>query len=313
MSARAKKKLEPEPAELSLAAKAQLAAIWVNTCMAVQLATRDPSGIAGFMTARGRLPKLEDKRKPWSFRGWLLPYVIDVWPICGRAGRWGWWLEAMETGELPGPIPRLDFQEPSRAAENNLERCAQRLSQEVWGSSVPGLLIDWLAWGLAVSDEPARLRPDAEEWLYRELCVDTWLEHPADYLGWIMCEYKGRGKDPTGFFPTPMGVTQLMAEIVAHDTRNVFASVNDPCVGTGRMLLAAANFSVRLSGQDINPVCVKATLVNGALYAPWLAFPLPKMRGEGEAAELPLGLAAPTFDEAGQGLLFPVTLKGDGS
>jgi hypothetical protein len=53
-------------------------------------------------------------------------------------------------------------------------------------------------------------------------------------------------------------------------------SVCDPCVGSGRMLLHASNFSLNLWGQDIDPVAVAMCKINGALYAPWLAFPLPE-------------------------------------
>lgn len=28
-----------------------------------------------------------------------------------------------------------------------------------------------------------------------------------------------------------------------------------------------------MKGVDINPRCVQATLINGAVYAPWIAFP----------------------------------------
>ena len=52
-------------------------------------------------------------------------------------------------------------------------------------------------------------------------------------------------------------------------------TVMDPCVGTGRMLLAASNHSYRLYGCDINPTVIKATLINGFLYAPWLVRPFP--------------------------------------
>jgi hypothetical protein len=41
------------------------------------------------------------------------------------------------------------------------------------------------------------------------------------------------------------------------------------------MLLAASNHSYRLYGCDINPTVIKATLVNGFLYAPWLVRPFP--------------------------------------
>jgi hypothetical protein len=52
-------------------------------------------------------------------------------------------------------------------------------------------------------------------------------------------------------------------------------SIADPCVGSGRMLLHGSTFSLRLSGQDVDPLAVAMCKVNGALYAPWMAFPLP--------------------------------------
>ena len=51
--------------------------------------------------------------------------------------------------------------------------------------------------------------------------------------------------------------------------------VYDPALGTGRMLLHASNYSLRLYGQDIDPLVVKICKINGALYAPWMTFPLP--------------------------------------
>jgi hypothetical protein len=42
------------------------------------------------------------------------------------------------------------------------------------------------------------------------------------------------------------------------------------------MLLVAGNRSLRLYGQDINARCCAATLINGALYCPWIAFPFPE-------------------------------------
>ncbi len=52
-------------------------------------------------------------------------------------------------------------------------------------------------------------------------------------------------------------------------------SVNDPCVGSGRMLLHASNHVLRLFGQDIDSLAIAMCKINGALYAPWLSFPLP--------------------------------------
>ena len=43
------------------------------------------------------------------------------------------------------------------------------------------------------------------------------------------------------------------------------------------MLLHASNYSLRLYGMDIDPLVVKISKINGALYAPWMSFPLPAL------------------------------------
>jgi hypothetical protein len=85
-------------------------------------------------------------------------------------------------------------------------------------------------------------------------------------------------------------------------------------VGTGRLLLHASNHSLNLWGQDVDPLVVALCKVNGALYAPWLAFPLPEaILGCGfvpPPASLPVpgppppGVPLFRVDDRGQGLLF---------
>jgi len=70
-------------------------------------------------------------------------------------------------------------------------------------------------------------------------------------------------------------VRLTLHDLAAADNDLRLKSVCDPCVGSGRMLLHASNFSLRLYGQDIDPVAISMCKTNGALYAPWLAFPLP--------------------------------------
>jgi hypothetical protein len=100
-------------------------------------------------------------------------------------------------------------------------------------------------------------------------------QHPYDYWGDLLAEnlYGKR----QGFFPTPHPVAELIAQMTIGmgdgDTRAL--TVMDPCVGTGRLLLHASNFSLRLYGQDIDPTLCLATLVNGYIFAPWLVRPLP--------------------------------------
>lgn len=40
-------------------------------------------------------------------------------------------------------------------------------------------------------------------------------------------------------------------------------------------MLHAAQYSLRLYGVDIDPMVLAACKINGALYAPWLSYPLP--------------------------------------
>ena len=294
---------------------------WSNLVLAVQLATGSGGGIAAFLAAHLRTPALEDDRKPWSFRGWLLPYAIDlVLAVAPREpkalgdisypGRWGYWLEAVATGKLPeAGIPQVDFSHGSDRGRSNMERCAAIIGHSEGFSSADSLMIDWLAWSLAVTDEPPRVSEATSEELYRTFCVDEWHADPSDYLGWLMCEHKGRGVDPTGFFPTPQCVVDTMVAMSFGDMPredHAVKSVCDPCVGTGRFLLAASNYSLRLYGQDINARCVLATLINGAVYAPWLAFPIPWLKDAGavESGRLRSGPPVMQVDDAGQGFLF---------
>lgn len=286
-----------------------------DLCAALALATRSVDGIAGH-ALRGRFPHIGDDVNPWRVRGWLLPHVMDLLPPetgIGR-GRWAYWLRCIADGRLPDePLPRVEFrchEDASRtAAGKMLAKCVSIIEEMGgrWRSEATSQLIDWLAFALHVSAEEPRLPDELQERLYRHggFCLDPMLEEPADYFGWLLSECKGRGKDPAGFYPTPMSLVLTMAATTfpeGEDCRRM--TVCDPCVGTGRMLLVASNWSMRLSGQDIDRRCVLATLINGALYAPWLAFPLPdgmfNVPEEDHAAA-----AVGAFDQAGQGLLFP--------
>lgn len=94
----------------------------------------------------------------------------------------------------------------------------------------------------------------------------------GDYYGYEIT--KGL-RDKSGYFPTPQNVCNMMVEMTMTNAE-LTASVNDPCVGSGRMLLSASNKALFLSGNDINPVCVRMTLVNGYLFAPQIVAPPPQ-------------------------------------
>lgn len=135
---------------------------------------------------------------------------------------------------------------------------------------------------MAISRKPPKLRrDDAAEKLYRGIDLGVLLEEPHDYFGTFICERKAKAWNPTAFFPTPHHLVEAMTHLAfegrgsdGRDTRTLTA--NDPAVGSGRMLLHASNYSLRLSGQDIDPVVLCCCLINGVLYAPWMSFPLPE-------------------------------------
>ena len=115
---------------------------------------------------------------------------------------------------------------------------------------------------------------------------------PSDYLGDVLAESQyGRRQ---GFFPTPHTVAECLALVnFSADEDHRLERVVDPCVGTGRLLLHASNFSLRLYGADIDATLTRACLVNGYLYAPWLVRPLGWLDGLGEVPE-----PAEAIDEA---------------
>jgi hypothetical protein len=89
-----------------------------------------------------------------------------------------------------------------------------------------------------------------------------------------------------------------------------------PSTGSSPGVAEASNWSLRLSGQDIDPLVLGCLRINAALYAPWLLRPYPEAffaeadaeRGAGEAPVLVPAAPAPVLPPAPlpgeQGALF---------
>ncbi len=212
--------------------------------------------------------------------GWLLSFLLfaedALW------GRWHHWHDTMLAGRIIGSIPVIDWESgpaARRMLEASLNHITQHGSWQGWGSwQVFDYFMDWLLHGLGHSGQPQP--PDepngcsgASDRLYQVFNLETLLAWPHDYLGEILAE--NRHGQHLGFYPTPMEVARMMAAMTLGGEDARTKSVCDPCVGTGRLLLAASNHSYRLYGSDINPTVIKATLFNGYLYAPWLVRPFP--------------------------------------
>jgi N-6 DNA Methylase len=284
------------------------------------MAALDPRpDLGAFLAHRLRLPRLGDARPPWRYRGWLLAYVIVLHERVPAVGdRWGYYLRTREAGRLlDEPVPPVAFGPPDERVFRLLHDWSRLVGRDGGGWGDFRTLLDWLCWGLALSRDEPRLADAANEQLYRRVDLGPLLERPHDYLGEYAARGKAKGWNPTGFYATPHPVVECMARRALHDAgadgrdpRTL--RVCDPAVGSGRMLLHAANVSLCLYGQDLDPLAVAMCQVNGALYAPWLAFPLPASilgtRIEPPPAPLPvpqpLAVPAVRVDDDGQGLLF---------
>jgi N-6 DNA Methylase len=236
-----------------------------------------------FVHKHGRMPRLGDHPPPWRYRGWLLWYVIQLHALIPAvSNRWSYHLRTLEAGKLlDEPIPMIVFTSPDNKVFSLLQDWAKLIGYDCGGWSDFRTLLDWLCWALALSWEEPRPSEEVNDKLYRQVNLVPLMETPYDYLGQHVATSKARGWNPTGFYPTPHPVVELMVRMAMHDTRTGEGSdprtmsVADPCMGSGRMLLHASNLSLSLHGQDIDPLAVAMCKINGALYAPWLSFPFP--------------------------------------
>jgi len=220
------------------------------------------------------------ENSPKLSHGWLLPWLLASDDFLWQ--RWRHWYETMSAGRIIAPIPQIQWAS-NDAGFKMLDRSLTAISRygdwRGWGNwSAFDYFLDWLLYGFGHKGQP---RPPEEkneyegasDRLYQVFNLETLLAYPHDYFGDILAENQ-HGRH-LGFFPTPMHVSEFMALMTLGGSDARTKTVMDPCVGTGRMLLAASNHSYRLYGCDINPTVIKAALINGFLYAPWMVKPFP--------------------------------------
>jgi hypothetical protein len=216
--------------------------------------------------------------------GWLLSYVLDIDTILW--GRWDYWAETAFFQKLPDrPIPQISWvhgDDTSSIGYKHLSQCLNAITNcndwQGWGSwTHMDYFLDWLLFGLGHSGNPKLPKENNDQRgasmrLYQIFNVGILQCLPCDYFGTILADNEyGRSQ---GFYPTPECVVEMMVKMTMSGEDYRAKSVCDCCVGTGRMLLHASNHSMRLYGQDINATVIKATLINGYLYAPWMVRPL---------------------------------------
>ncbi len=220
--------------------------------------------------------------------GWMLPYLLQVEGLLW--GRWEYWSDLCNVEFLPKePIPQIHFGVSANRFDSScglrmLERCFNYVSPawRGWGTSTYlEYFLDWFLWSVGqTKNEPTPPvgAENANLLLYQAFDLWPMLLEPYDYFGNILAESNfGRG---ISFYPTPHNVVEMMVQMQFPVGDNRLLTVNDPCNGTGRMLLHASNHSLCLYGQDINGLVCKAAEVNGWLYAPWLVKPLNHLKPE---------------------------------
>src|SRR5690625_2250193 len=206
-------------------------------------------------------------------RGWLVKIMLEI----DRAvwGRWETWMR-VAGGERDVGIDPIPY-DRNPLADKMHKNCMESIMQHRgYDLRVVEYYVDWLLY--AFGDQTVKVLPKepkegASYRLYRTFCLEAAMLWPYDYLGELLAEMES-GK-VNGFFPTPHGICEMMVQMsLVGDNR--WKTFNDPCCGTGRLLLHAGNHTFLLSGQDVSGLVLKVTRVNGWLYVPWLVKPLPK-------------------------------------
>lgn len=254
--------------------------------------------------------------------GWFRPYLIEIDALLWR--RWAWWLDRLEAGTLgepqDHPIPQVPFAMSGVPGERPyerllMERCpdsaivgmlrenlgtrdeARAHVERVFGKAMfqyfarASDLLEWWLWGFG--SPRATKRPAIPEGaaitMYHELEMHRLVANPSD---WGALIYRLENKKGAAWFPTPLSITNCMVQMTFSDADrdgvdSRLMSVCDPCAGTGVMLLAASNYSVRLSGVDIDWSMVVATEWAAWLFMPWMI-----ANGEGRIREIDAAEAA---------------------
>lgn len=313
------------------------------------------------------LTDIANQKEAWRAHGWLIPCLIMGDPVFG-VGRVKWWLDGISDGEIPdGEIPELHFVHggsrcvrgglptipktrkggnngPPLSADGARKHIEDLISQLGGNWEAMLYFIRWLHWGLGLSSSLVKVpesnyAPDWGDILYKNFQLGRMQSADSDILGGILADRHSSGWNPNGFYPTPINVCEMMAKIVMGDISKIdhpgdarLQSVCDPCVGTGRMLLAASGQSLNLYGMDIDRTMVESCSINMALFSPWAVYMTENIKAkmsvdnsydgqvktirsmndarisQGHADALPPKKEI-LFDKHGQGSLFSVTAR----
>ncbi len=212
-----------------------------------------------------------------TFKGFLIPYLVVIDNTFNN-GRWRWWLQCLRTKHIPNEkLPQIRFShhagEPqAKEARKHIEDILNHLELKLGSWDSLNIFLQWLLWGFGEGDFP-KINEETHMWLYKTFNLGLLLRQPHDYFGSIISERKSGGNwNPHAFYPTPHNVVECMVQMQMPENdggKGIFSTCIDPCVGSGRMLMHAANHVLFLYGVDIDATMCNVSKVNMHLYAPW--------------------------------------------
>lgn len=222
-------------------------------------------------------PKIPIEEK--CYHGWLRPYAFLSETVIN--GRWAYWHDIRITQEVAGkPIPQLHFYKSHdkeyKITADMIKKCLKNPYSNYYDNYKTFTdFIDWLlySWGSSLVKE-INIAAETQKYWYENFNADLMFLYPSDYFVEIASElYSGKGFNSNMFYPTPANIVECMVQMVYANVdpeEAKYLTVNEPCCGSGIMLLYQSNYSLRLTGQDISLLMVKLTTLNGYFYIPWL-------------------------------------------
>ena len=232
-------------------------------------------GLKKIVKRKPNIPKTQSSFRHPVSKGWLVPYLRKLDYMTNQ--RWYFRSSAIVRNKIVLPIPQINFSTPkNESTMKMLKNCLETYHSAHLSTRKIDLFFDWILWGFnssLIKKFPDIKKELSEHW-YKTFDLGLLLKHPHDYPARIL-EYVGSKGGP-GWFATPMNINCMMQQIVQGKETKPWQSTNDPCMGTGSMLLPLSNQSLNITGGDISGLMVKAAHINFTLYVPWVMMPFSK-------------------------------------
>lgn len=233
-----------------------------------------------------------------TYHGWLLPYLGQTESLI--TGRWEFWAKAnqvkqssfveylrhglsdkfLEESLYCHEYPSIDFSEQQKVLDYLYSILSLITKHGASLQSATNYFVDWLLYGFGHEEVKERpkldIRKNVEVQLYQYVDLFPFLYHSADYFNPVMAEvFPMKQNKEKGFFPTPMTICQLMNQITNPENKVSIDTMNEPCSGTGSLVLAYSNSGgMCVSTTELQELVAKSSLVNYYLYCPQYARPI---------------------------------------